>query len=215
MVLAFLLPPMAGAATASARSKILVFGDSISAAYGIQREEGWVALLEQRLHAQYGAWRVVNASVSGETTGGGLSRLPGALATHDPDIVIIELGGNDGLRGYPVASIRDNLKRMVTLVQEQGRQVLLLGMRIPPNYGPRYTAAIAGLYPELARASEVPLVPFLLESVALQPELMQDDGIHPTADAQPLLLDAVWPALCELLDGRPRGAAEGSLCASQ
>jgi acyl-CoA thioesterase-1 len=181
----------------------LVFGDSISAAYGIQRDQGWVARLAERLAAGDPAWRVVNASVSGETTGGGLARLPDALAAHQPDVVVIELGGNDGLRGYPLPRIRDNLEKMVTLARDAGSAVLLVGMQIPPNYGPPYTQGFAALFREVAASHSVPLVPFLLEQVALTPALMQDDGIHPTAAAQPMLLDTVWPHLEPLLAPAP------------
>ena len=180
---------------------ILVLGDSISAGYGIQREESWVSRLGSRVAGEGPGWRVVNASVSGETTGGGLARLPDALDEHDPEVVIIELGGNDGLRGYPVTRIRDNLNRMVALARGAGSQVLLVGMQIPPNYGPRYTRAFAAVFEEVSEAHDVPLVPFILEQVALRPELMQRDGIHPTGDAQGLLLDAVWPHLAPLLEG--------------
>ena len=195
-----LLPLTAGAAPADARTNILVMGDSISAAYGIQREAGWVALLEDRLGALDSPWQVVNASISGETTGGGLARLSNALAAHDPGIVIIELGGNDGLRGYPVARIRDNLDQLVALSTAQSRNVLLLGIQIPPNYGPRYTNAFASMYREIAAQRNVPFVPFLLERVALTPTLMQNDGIHPTAEAQPQLLDTIWTELAVMLN---------------
>ena len=186
---------------ASTHTNILVLGDSISAAYGIQREEGWVALLDKRLGAAKPDWRVINASVSGETTSGGLARLPAALATHDPGVVVIELGGNDGLRGYPIARVRENLQALVGIAKGQGRRVLLIGMQIPPNYGPRYTSAFSRMYQEVAEAGNVQLVPFLLDGVALQPLLMQDDGIHPSAAAQSTLLDNVWPTLRALLDG--------------
>ncbi len=176
-------------------------GDSISAAYGIQRDAGWVALLDARLSETASPWQVVNASISGETTGGGLARLPKALEAHDPEIVIIELGGNDGLRGYPVSRIRENLDKLVALAVAGGRRVLLLGMRIPPNYGPRYTSAFEAMYRDVAKAHDVRFVPFILEAVALNPGLMQDDGIHPTAEAQPKLLDSVWPELQRVLDG--------------
>ncbi|NIP15144.1 MAG: arylesterase [Pseudomonadales bacterium] len=192
---------IAGISPASARSKILVMGDSISAAYGIQRDAGWVALLDARLSETASPWQVVNASISGETTGGGLARLPKALEAHDPEIVIIELGGNDGLRGYPVSRIRENLDKLVALAVAGGRRVLLLGMRIPPNYGPRYTSAFEAMYRDVAKAHDVRFVPFILEAVALNPGLMQDDGIHPTAEAQPKLLDSVWPELQRVLDG--------------
>lgn len=178
---------------------LLVLGDSISAAYGIQREEGWVTQLEARLATLDPAWRVVNASISGETTGGGLARLPAALDAHDPDLVVIELGGNDALRGYPLDRIRANLEAMVGLARAAERQVLLVGMEIPPNYGPRYTQGFAAIFRDVAEAHAVPLVPFLLEAVALQPGMMQADGIHPTAAAQPLLLETLWPHLEPLL----------------
>ena len=190
------MPP----AHANPAATLLVLGDSISAAYGIQREQGWVTQLESRLETREPAWRVVNASISGETTGGGLARLPAALAAHDPDLVVIELGGNDALRGYPLERIRDNLDALVRLVLEAGHDVLLVGMEIPPNYGPRYTAGFAGLFKEVAETHQVALVPFLLEQVALSPGLMQADGIHPTAEAQALLLDTLWPHLEPLLD---------------
>lgn len=175
-------------------------GDSISAAYGIQREAGWVNLLAEELARREYPHEVVNGSISGETTAGGLARLPQALATHDPAVVIIELGGNDGLRGYPTATVRDNLKQMVELSLAADRKVLLVGMQIPPNYGPRYTQAFFTMYEEVARETGVPLVPFFLEKVALAPGLMQSDGIHPTADAQPLLLETLWSYLAPLLD---------------
>jgi acyl-CoA thioesterase-1 len=199
--LTLMITLIAGVSPASARSKILVMGDSISAAYGIQRDAGWVALLDQRLSETATRWEVINASISGETTGGGLARLPKALEAHDPEIVIIELGGNDGLRGYPVSRIRENLDKLVELAVAGGRRVLLLGMRIPPNYGPRYTRAFEAMYRDVADAHGVRFVPFILEAVALHPGLMQDDGIHPTAEAQPKLLDSVWPELQRVLDG--------------
>lgn len=212
LALAWLQPLPAGAA---GRGTVLVFGDSISAGYGIQREQGWVALLAERLPD----WRVINASVSGETTGGGLARLPEALARHDPDLVILELGGNDALRGYPVSRIRDNLSEMVRLARAEADEVLLLGMQIPPNYGPRYTREFAEAFQEVAESESVALVPFFLEQVALEPALMQDDGIHPTAAAQPLLLDAVWPTLAPLLEAAqsaqgPSAAGASALAAA-
>ena len=178
---------------------ILVFGDSISAGYGIRVEQGWVRLLAHRI-AQLGyGFEVVNASVSGETTAGGLARLPHALELQQPRIVILELGGNDGLRGLPLAGARDNLQQMIALARSQGAAVLLLGMRLPPNYGERYTDGFQMMYTELAERDRIPLVPFLLEKVALNPALMQADGIHPTEQGQPLLLDSVWPKLEPLL----------------
>jgi acyl-CoA thioesterase-1 len=188
-------------AVASSRT-ILVFGDSLSAALGIRPEQGWVALLVQRLQTQGYGYQVVNASVSGETSAGGLERLPRALQLHAPDIVILELGANDGLRGLPVNVMRDNLARMVQLSQAAGARVLLVGIRIPPNYGPRYTEEFARVYPALAQQYQVPLVPFLLEKVALNPVLMQEDGMHPNAAGEPLILDTLWPHLRPLLNNK-------------
>ena len=178
---------------------ILVFGDSLSAAYGIRADQGWVALLGQRLQAQGYGYEVVNASVSGETSGGGLQRLPRALELHHPGLIILELGANDGLRGLPIAATKDNLMKMVQLAQTSGARVLLVGIRIPPNYGPRYTSEFADLYPDIARQFRLPLVPFLLEKVALDPTLMQDDGLHPNARGEPLVLDTLWQGLKPLV----------------
>ena len=191
--------PGTNLAYSAQRSTVMILGDSISAAYGIQRETGWVALLKKRLNALSAPISVVNASVSGETTGGGLARLRQALDAHDPAVVVIELGGNDGLRGYPIERIRENLNRIVALAKIDSRQVLLIGMQIPPNYGPRYTRAFTGMFAEIAEAHEIALVPFFLQEVALTPELMQRDGIHPTAEAQTILLDTMWPYLEGLL----------------
>ena len=178
---------------------VLVLGDSISAAYGMQRDEGWVQLLRERLAEIDPGYRVVNASISGDTTGGGLARLPVALKTHDPALVIIELGGNDGLRGYPVSNIKKNLQQLAELAAAGGRAVLLVGMQIPPNYGHRYTRAFQSLFQDVADDQGIPAVPSFLEAVAVKPGLMQDDGIHPNAEAQPLLLDILWPFVEPLL----------------
>jgi acyl-CoA thioesterase I len=185
-------------AVASDRT-ILVFGDSLSAAYGIRPEQGWVALLTQRLQAQGYGYEVVNASVSGETSVGALQRLPRALQIHQPGMVILEIGANDGLRGLPVAAAKENLTKMVQLTQASGARVLLVGIRIPPNYGPRYTTEFADMYPEIAKQFHLPLVPFLLEKVALDPSLMQEDGMHPNARGEPLVLDTLWQGLEPLL----------------
>jgi len=187
---------------ATAAPSILVLGDSLSAAYGIRVDQGWVALLQARLRAQGYGHRVVNASSSGETTGGALARLPRALATHKPAIVIVELGGNDGLRGLPVNDVRANLESIVSLSQQAGARILLVGMRIPPNYGPSYTRDFERMYAQLAKRHALPHVPFLLADVALDDNLMQDDGLHPNAAAQPRLLEAVWKPLEPML--RPR-----------
>jgi acyl-CoA thioesterase I len=195
-------------ATVSAKAEtpvILVFGDSISAGYGLARvDQGWVALLQTRLKEQGYGYQVVNASVSGETTAGGLARLPRALQVHQPGIVILELGGNDGLRALPIAQMRSNLGHMIDLATAAGAKVLLLGMRMPPNYGPDFTEQFRLCYVDLARDEKIPLVPFLLQDIALTPALMQADGIHPNDLGQPKLLDNVWPSLKPLLH-RPKG----------
>jgi acyl-CoA thioesterase I len=190
-------------ASASARAEapvILVFGDSISAGYGLARvEQGWVELLKTRLSTQGYGYQVINASVSGETTAGGLARLPRALALHHPNIVILELGGNDGLRALPTSQMQANLKQMIELATAAGAKVLLLGMRMPPNYGQQYTDQFARVFSDLARDKKLPLVPFLLTDIALSPGLLQGDDIHPNAAGQPVLLENVWPLLKPLL----------------
>jgi acyl-CoA thioesterase-1 len=179
---------------------ILVFGDSISAGYGLAHvEQGWVELLKTRLKQQGYVYQVVNASVSGETTAGGLARLPRALELHHPKIAVIELGGNDGLRALPIPQMRANLEQMIDLAAAAGARVLLLGMRMPPNYGPQYTEQFRATFSDSAREKKVPLVPFLLNGIALSPNLLQDDDIHPNALGQPKLLENVWPALQPLL----------------
>lgn len=191
------------AACVSAKAEtavILVLGDSISAGYGLARiDQSWVALLQTRLKDQDYGYQVVNASVSGETTAGGLARLPRALNLHQPKIVILELGGNDGLRGLPIAQMRTNLERMVDLASAAGAKVLLLGMRMPPNYGFEFTEQFRLCYSDLARDKKVPLVAFLLNDIAQFPNLLQADGIHPNESGQPKLLENVWPSLKPLL----------------
>lgn len=181
---------------------ILVFGDSLSAAYGLRPDQGWVALLQQRLQAQGYGYTTVNASISGETSSGGLERLPRALALHRPAIVVLELGANDGLRGLPLATVRANLMRMIELCRAAHAKVLLLGIRLPPNYGPRYASEFAKLYADLSREENVELVPFLLEKVALKPDLMQADGLHPDAAGEAPVLETVWPYLKPMLSAR-------------
>jgi len=179
---------------------ILVFGDSISAGYGLARvEQGWVGMLRAKLKDEGYGYQVVNASVTGETTAGGLARLPRALALHHPQVVILELGGNDGLRALPIGQMRGNLGKMVDLSVDSGAQVLLLGMRIPPNYGPEFTEKFFAVFAEVARDKRTPFVPFLLNGIALSPNLMQADGVHPSELGQPKLLDNVWPRLRPLL----------------
>ena len=187
------------AATAQARDTVLVLGDSISAAYGMQLEQGWVSLLDARLQKEQPTYRVINASISGETSGGGLRRLPDLLSEHAPKVVIIELGGNDGLRGYPVKQLRDNLKQLIRLSEEAAAQVLLLPMEIPPNFGKFYTDAFRASFTEATENSMAILAEFPLASVALETTLMQTDGIHPTAEAQPIILESVWQTLESML----------------
>ncbi|HEY1029904.1 MAG TPA: arylesterase [Pseudomonas sp.] len=178
---------------------LLVVGDSISAAFGLDSRQGWVALLEKRLADEGFEHAVINASISGDTSAGGAARLPALLAEHKPELVIIELGGNDGLRGQAPAQLQQNLTAMVETSQQAGAKVLLLGMRLPPNYGARYTSAFAQVFTDVSEQKQVPLVPFFLEGVGGVPGMMQSDGIHPTVSAQPLLLENAWPALKPLL----------------
>lgn len=165
----------------------------------MEARQGWVKLLSNRLLEQYPHYRVVNASVSGETTGGGMTRLPKILALHQPDILVLELGGNDGLRGYPINRIKSNLSSMISASEATGSSVLLIGMVLPPNYGRRYTKAFEDLFKDLADQNNLPFVPFLLEGTTTDQTLIQRDGIHPTVAAQPRLLDDIWPALEPLL----------------
>ena len=190
------------AAPALADRTVLVFGDSLSAAYGLSPQQGWVTLLAARVAQQGLAWKVVNASVSGETTAGGLRRLPADLARHKPDAVVIELGANDALRGLPIAGIRENLEQMIRLVRRARAEPVLVGIMIPPNYGIDYAAEFRDLYPALARKHSVRLAPFLLQGLAENPENFQADQLHPTAAAQSRVLDNVWPTLEPLLRKR-------------
>ncbi len=194
-------PTGRGKAT-TARPIILVLGDSLSAEYGLRRGSGWVALLQERLQAESVPAHVVNASVSGDTTSGGRSRLPGLLAQHKPSHVVIELGGNDALRGLPLELTQDNLTEMTVLAQRSGAKVLLVGMQVPPNYGSAYASRFAGLFEQVARTHGAGLVPFLLKGVADGEDptrLFQGDRIHPNEQAQTILLANVWPALRKLL----------------
>ncbi|WP_296593334.1 arylesterase [Methylophaga sp.] len=183
------------------RKNLLIVGDSLSAAYGIDSDAAWVELLKQRLEQETpGIWNVANASISGETTDGGLRRLPDLLDKHAPAIVVIELGGNDGLRGFPPDVIRTNLAKMIQLSQQQGAEVLLVGIEIPPNYGQRYTTAFANVFSSLAKEYNLAFLPFFLADVYDGEAMMQADGIHPTAKAQPQLLDNIWTELLALLE---------------
>ena len=174
-------------------------GDSLSAEYGLPRGTGWVALLEQRLKQERSEVAVVNASISGDTTSGGRSRLPSLLKAHRPQVVVIELGGNDGLRGLPLKQTRDNLDKMILAAQGANAKVLLIGMRLPPNYGPDYTRGFESTFRDLATQRKTAFVPFLLQPIATDRNAFQSDQIHPTAAAQPKLRDHVWPALAPLL----------------
>jgi len=182
----------------AATTKILVMGDSLSAGYGIDIEQGWVSLLEEELTKNH-AIQIINASVSGETSSGGNTRLPALLAEHNPDIVILELGGNDGLRGQPLKLLEKNLQAMIDASKKNEAKVLLAGMQIPPNYGARYSNQFKELYPKLAEQNQLGLIPFLLEGVGGNDTLVQRDGIHPTAEAQPLIVKNVLPELEKLL----------------
>jgi len=183
----------------SAPKTILVVGDSLSAEYGLARGSGWVALLDQKLKAEKLDARIVNASISGDTTSGGRSRLPALLTQHKPNIVVLELGANDGLRGLPVAAAEDNLRTMVTLAKQNKARVLLVGIHMPANYGRAYTERFTGMYKELSSDLKVPLVPYMLQGVELVPANFQADRLHPLANAHPVILNNIWPQLAPLI----------------
>lgn len=187
-------------ALAVADRTLVVLGDSLSAGYGIAEEDGWVYRLEQRLSDDFSQWRVINASTSGDTTDGGLRRIDRVIDDHNPDLMLIQLGGNDGLRGFNIGDIRSNLNRMIEKSQDAGARVLLLGIELPPNYGSRYTRAFRAMYGDLADEHDIELLPFLLEGVYDREGMMQSDRIHPTADAQPLILENVWEVLAPMLE---------------
>jgi acyl-CoA thioesterase-1 len=195
LIVLAVLGSMLASIEAQAAPTILVFGDSLSAAYGIRQQDGWVALLQQRLQQQRLDYNVVNASISGETTSGGAARIDAALAQHKPAIVIVELGANDGLRGLPLKQMSDNLAKIIRAAQKAGSRVVLVGMRMPPNYGARYTEDFAKVFSDLAKQYKCALVPFLLDGVGNKRELVQDDNLHPTAAAQPVILETVWKGL--------------------
>jgi acyl-CoA thioesterase-1 len=192
----------ASASAYSAPKTVLVLGDSLSAEYGITRGSGWVSLLEQKLKTEKIDAAIVNASISGETTSGGRARLPALLGQHKPSVVVIELGANDGLRGLPVAAAEANLRSMVSLAQQNKAKVLLVGMRMPPNYGRAYTERFFGMYQTLSRQTKSPLVPFMLEGVADKPALFQQDRLHPRAEAHPTILANIWPQFSALIKSR-------------
>ena len=190
---------LAHSARASDVPTVLVFGDSLSAGYGIDVDQSWTTLLQSRLEEQGYEHRVVNASVSGETTEGGAARIQTAIETFKPSLIILELGGNDGLRGFPTTRIKGNFNRIIASSRASGADVILLGIRIPPSYGQRYTEAFENVFREVATENDVPWIEFFMQGVALDDELMQQDGIHPNATAQPRLLDNAWPIINEAL----------------
>ncbi|CAN7314955.1 arylesterase [Pseudoduganella sp. LjRoot289] len=202
LALAAMLWLSTAASAYSAPKTVLVLGDSLSAEYGLARGAGWVALLEQKLQSQKVDARIVNASVSGETTSGGRTRLPALLSKHQPSIVIIELGANDGLRGLPVAAAEANLRTMVTQARAAGAQVLLVGMRMPPNYGRDYADKFFAMFGALSKDVKAPLAPFMLDGVADKTELFQADRLHPLASAHPIILGNIWPHLQPLLKAK-------------
>ena len=195
---------------AAPANTILLLGDSLSAAHNIELDKGWPSLLQARLRDMRPPRTLINASISGETTASGLSRLPGLLKTYRPALVIIELGANDGLRGLPLSEIRSNLESMITQCRGSGARVLLLGIELPVNYGPQYRDGLRAIYAQLAKENGAGLVPFLLQGIALDPGAMQEDGLHPTAAAQPRVLDNVWPALAPMLARQARGGEQSS-----
>jgi acyl-CoA thioesterase-1 len=199
LIFMLLVAGMTAAGAQSAPRSIVVFGDSLSAAYGIAQARGWVALLAERLKRERADYSVVNASISGDTSAGGAARIRRTLEQHQPAIVIVELGANDGLRGLPIASMKQNLGAIIEQSQKAGARVVLVGMRMPPNYGPDYTRAFEAAFGELARQYKTALVPFLLEDFGDKQEFFQPDRIHPTAEAQPLMMERVWTALRPLL----------------
>lgn len=205
---------LAADGTGASRSKaaglpsLLVLGDSLSAGYGMRVESSWVALLEERLAQTGHDYHVINASISGETTHGALNRLDSLLAREDPDIVIIELGGNDGLRGIQPAVMKENLNKIIEQLRSEGANVVLVPMRMPPNYGPAFSKKFETVYAELAEEHDIVLSRFILEDIALQSSLMQSDGIHPTAKAQTIMLDNIWPAIQRVLPGPVEQASQ-------
>ena len=199
-LLTILILVSATTAQAATSPTILIFGDSLSAGYGIDVDQSWGALLQQRLAEQGYEHRVVNASISGETTEGGVTQIGNAIAEFSPELIILELGGNDGLRGFPPARIKDNLAAIAKRARDSGAEVVLLGIRIPTNYGPRYTQAFEAVYSEVAEELDIRWIEFFMEGVALNDDLLQEDRIHPNAAAQPILLDNAWPVIRDTLE---------------
>ena len=177
---------------------LLILGDSLSAGYGLSQQQSWVHLLQQKLDQQNSGWTLVNASISGETSGGGLARLPALLQQHKPHYVLVELGANDGLRGFPVPQLETNLNAIVQHIKQQQHKALLMQIRIPPNYGPRYSKLFTDLYPKIAKEQQIPLWPFFMETIALKQQWMQADGLHPNLEAQPVIADLMLPLVLGL-----------------
>jgi acyl-CoA thioesterase-1 len=202
LITGLLLFLIVGTASASSAPTVLVIGDSLSAGYGIEVDQSWTTLLQLRLQSQGYEHRVVNASISGDTTEGGATRIVAALDNFDPELVILELGGNDGLRGIPPDTMKGNLRSIIETSRASGASVILLGIRIPTNYGPRYTSAFEAVYRDLAEQLDIPWIEFFMEGVALDDSLMQADGIHPNEEAQPILLDNAWPMVSKALSDR-------------
>jgi acyl-CoA thioesterase-1 len=202
----FLLLISAAFVQADDAPTVIVFGDSLSAGYGVDFDQTWVALLQTRLESQGYEHRVINASISGETTEGGKTRINQALENFDPDLVILELGGNDGLRGFPTDVTKENIRSIIEASRSHGAAIVILGIRIPTNYGARYTQAFEGIYRQLAEEFEVPWIEFFMQGIALNDELMQEDGIHPNTEAQPMLLDNAWPVIHRALTDHQESA---------
>ncbi|MAG76865.1 MAG: arylesterase [Colwelliaceae bacterium] len=182
-------------------TRILLLGDSLSASYGMKQNQGWVHLLNQQLKTKNKGYQIINASISGETTGGGLSRLPGILSKEKVDYLLVELGGNDGLRGFPADLIKNNLLQIIKLAKAEDIKVYLMEIKIPPNYGPRYNKMFEAVFTSVAKETDVPLLPFFIESIAVHPELMQSDGIHPTIEAQPQIVEIMEQKLQKMIEG--------------
>ncbi len=195
IIMAIFLKPTAAESLSEPDRQLLILGDSLSAAYGVAQDKSWVSLLQRRFKRKNIRLKIINASISGDTTANGLNRLPDALSQHQPEYLLIELGANDGLRGLPLSLIKSNLKQLITLGQQQGAQVLLMSIRIPPNYGKKYTEKFTALYGQLAKEADIALLPFMLNDIANHPELMQADRLHPNEGAQALILEHIWKAL--------------------
>ncbi|MDJ0759557.1 MAG: arylesterase [Woeseiaceae bacterium] len=203
LILFILLFAVSASASTAKNPVILILGDSLSAGYGIDVDQSWAELLQQRLETQGYEHQVVNASISGETTEGGVERIDDAIERFSPAVVVLELGGNDGLRGFPPSRMKNNLETMITKSKAAGANVALLGIRIPPNYGARYTRAFEAVFQDLAEEYDLPWIDFFMDGIALDDGLMQSDGIHPNAEAQPVLLDNAWPVIKEALQQSP------------